>query len=49
MKIAPGISIHVSPFGWLKRKVAKATGIPTTRSGRHAKVGRLFLRALRGR
>lgn len=25
-----------------KRKIAKATGIPTTRSGRRAKVGRLF-------
>ena len=25
-----------------KRKIAKATGIPTTKSGRRAKVGRLF-------
>ena len=25
-----------------KRKISKATGIPTTRSGRRAKVGRLF-------
>lgn len=25
-----------------KRKIAKATGIPTTRSGRRSKVGRLF-------
>jgi len=47
VKIAPGISIHVSPFGWLKRKVAKATGIPTTRSGRHAKLGRMIWKGLR--
>ena len=41
----PGLS-----FSWkralgitnAKRKVAKATGIPTTRSGRRAKVGKLF-------
>ena len=41
----PGLS-----FSWkralgitkAKRKIAKATGIPTTRSGRRAKVGRLF-------
>ena len=25
-----------------KRKIAKATGIPTTKQGRRAKVGRLF-------
>lgn len=41
----PGLS-----FSWkralgitsAKRKIAKATGIPTTKQGRHAKVGRLF-------
>ena len=41
----PGLS-----FSWkralgitsAKRKIAKATGIPTTRQGRRAKVGRLF-------
>lgn len=41
----PGLS-----FSWkralgitkAKRKIAKATGIPTTRSGRRAKVGKLF-------
>lgn len=41
----PGLS-----FSWkkalgitsAKRKIAKATGIPTTKSGRRAKVGRLF-------
>jgi hypothetical protein len=26
----------------LKRKIAKATGIPTTKSGRQKKLGRLF-------
>lgn len=43
--IIPGLS-----FSWkratgvssLKRKVAKATGIPTTKSGRQKKVGKLF-------
>lgn len=41
----PGLS-----FSWkralgitkAKRKIAKATGIPTTKSGRRAKVGKLF-------
>lgn len=41
----PGLS-----FSWkralgvttAKRKIAKATGIPTTKSGRRAKVGRLL-------
>ena len=41
----PGLS-----FSWkralgitsAKRKIAKATGIPTTKQGRRAKVGRLF-------
>lgn len=41
----PGLS-----FSWkralgvtsAKRKIAKATGIPTTKSGRSAKLGRLF-------
>ncbi len=45
MKLGPGIS-----FSWkralgitnAKRKIARATGIPTTRSGRRAKVGRKF-------
>ena len=44
-KLIPGLS-----FSWkralgvtkAKRKISKATGIPTTRSGRRAKVGRLF-------
>ncbi len=43
MKIGPGIT-----FSWkralgitaLKRKIAKATGIPLSRSGRQAKLGR---------
>lgn len=43
--IIPGLS-----FSWkralgitkAKRKIAKATGIPTTRSGRRAKVGKIF-------
>ena len=26
----------------LKRKIAKATGIPTTKQGRRAKIGRFF-------
>lgn len=45
MKLGPGLS-----FSWrravgvtkLKRKIAKATGIPTTRSGRRNKIGRWF-------
>lgn len=44
-KLIPGLS-----FSWkralgvskAKRRVSKATGIPTTRSGRRAKLGRLF-------
>ena len=44
-KLIPGLS-----FSWkravgvtsAKRKVAKATGIPTTKSGRRSKLGRLF-------
>lgn len=44
-KRIPGLS-----FSWkralgitsAKRKIAKATGIPTTKQGRRAKVGRLF-------
>ena len=43
--IIPGLS-----FSWkravgissAKRKIAKATGIPTTKSGRQKKVGKLF-------
>lgn len=45
MKLAPGLT-----FSWkratgltnLQRKVARATGIPTTRQGRRAKLGRLL-------
>ena len=44
-KLIPGLS-----FSWkravgvtaAKRKVAKATGVPTTKSGRRSKLGRLF-------
>lgn len=44
MKI-PGLS-----FSWkralgvtkVRRKIAKASGVPTTRSGRRSKVGKLF-------
>ena len=44
-KLIPGLS-----FSWkkalgvtsAKRKIAKATGVPTTKSGRRAKLGRLF-------
>lgn len=44
-KLIPGLS-----FSWkralgvtkVKRKISKATGIPTSRSGRRAKVGRMF-------
>ena len=43
MKLGPGLT-----FSWkralgvtkLKRSISKATGIPTSRSGRRAKVGR---------
>lgn len=45
MKLGPGLT-----FSWkravgitaAKRKFAKSTGIPTTRSGRRAKIGRMF-------
>ena len=45
MKLGPGLS-----FSWkralgvtsFKRKVSRATGIPTSRSGRRAKFGRIF-------
>lgn len=44
-KLIPGLS-----FSWkraagvskAKRKLSRATGIPTTRSGRRAKLGRFF-------
>jgi len=44
-KAIPGLS-----FSWkralgitkAKRKIAKATGVPTTKSGRRAKLGRIF-------
>lgn len=43
MKLGPGLT-----FSWrralgittAKRRIAKATGVPTTRTGRRAKVGR---------
>lgn len=43
--LIPGLS-----FSWkralgitkVKRKIARATGIPTTRQGRRAKLGRIF-------
>lgn len=44
MKI-PGLSFSAKrAFGVtkVKRKIAKATGIPTTKSGRQKKVGKLF-------
>ena len=45
MKLGPGLS-----FSWkravgvtkAKRRIAKATGIPLTRSGRRSKLGRLL-------
>lgn len=45
MKLGPGLS-----FSWkravgvtaAKRRVARATGVPTTKSGRRAKLGRLL-------
>lgn len=45
MRLGPGLS-----FSWkralgitaAKRKLTRATGIPTTRSGRRAKLGRKF-------
>ena len=45
MKLGPGVT-----FSWrravgvtkAKRRIAKATGVPTTRTGRRAKVGRWF-------
>ena len=45
MKLGPGVS-----FSWklavgvtkAKRKIAHATGIPTTKAGRRSKVGRKF-------
>jgi hypothetical protein len=44
-KLIPGLS-----FSWkrafgitkVKRKIARASGIPTTRQGRRAKLGRMF-------
>lgn len=32
-----------------KRKVSRATGIPLTRQGREAKIGRILMRALFGK
>ncbi len=47
MKLLPGISIRIAPFAGIKRRIARATGIPTTRTGRHAKLGRLILKGWR--
>ena len=44
-KGVPGLSFSLNRAVGIttaKRKVAKATGIPTTKSGRRAKVGKLF-------
>ena len=53
MRVFRGLNIT---FSWkrflgittLKRKVAKTTHIPTTKMGRHAKVGRWLLRLIFG-
>jgi len=45
VKLGPGLS-----FSWkravgltaAKRKIARATGVPTTRAGRRSKLGRIF-------
>ena len=44
-KIAPGLTFSPNKALGItkaKRKIAKATGIPTTKSGRQRKLGRLF-------
>ncbi len=43
--LIPGLSIswkRALGVSSAKRKIAKATGIPTTKSGRQKKVGKLF-------
>lgn len=45
IKIAPGLTFSPNKtlrFTKVKRKIAKATGIPTTKSGRAKKAARLF-------
>lgn len=52
MKLGPGLI-----FSWkravgvttVKRKIANAVGIPTTRTGRRAKVGRIVIESLTGK
>ena len=44
-KLAPGLTFSPNKaFGItkLKRKIAKATGIPTTKAGRQRKLGKIF-------
>ena len=43
--IIPGLSFSWKRALWVssvKRKIAKATGIPTTKSGRQKQVGKIF-------
>ncbi|MBP3840671.1 MAG: hypothetical protein IK997_00935 [Bacilli bacterium] len=43
--IIPGLSFswkRAVGISYAKRKIAKVTGIPTTKSGRQKKVGKLF-------
>ena len=45
MRFARGLTFSPNRFlgiTKLKRRIAKATGIPTTRTGRRAKLGRLL-------
>lgn len=44
-KRIPGLSFSLNKalgISKAKRKIAKATGIPTTRSGRRNKIGKMF-------
>jgi hypothetical protein len=47
MKLGP---VSISWRRWLtqqpKRRISRAVGIPLTRSGRHAKLGRMIIKAL---
>ena len=52
MKILPGVSFSLRRLlgiSQAKQKVAKATGIPTTKSGLERKIGRTIIKTIFGK
>lgn len=54
MKILPGVNITFSlkralGITKIKKKVSKATGVPTTRQGIERKIGKAIIKAITGK